>query len=41
MTSEQEKGRIGLVVAFVVLVVTAPVWWPIQWVWKAIKGEPE
>jgi len=41
MTSEQDRGRIGLVVAFVVLVVTAPIWWPIQWVLKTLKGEPE
>ena len=39
MTSEQEKGTLGLIIAFVILVVTAPIWWPVSWVLKHLKGE--
>ena len=39
MTSEQEKGTLGLIIAFVIMIVTAPIWWPVSWVLKHLKRE--
>lgn len=37
----REDSRTGLLIVFVILIVTTPIWYPIKWVWMHLKGDPE